>query len=168
MAVASPTRTKSRPVKRVDPPATPRSAKVVLRPLRREDLDRGFLDTLAALTKVDLTPAEARQVFATRPNNSHTFVAIRNNRVIGTTSLLVDQKFIHGGGRVGHIEDVAVARDAQRSGIGTALVEFAVAQAKEMGCYKVILHCFSELSGFYRRMGFRDYNIGMRLDLPAT
>jgi len=167
MAVDAPSRTKSRSNKRESPPPTPRN-KIVIRQLRREDLDRGFLETLSALSTVDLTPAEARQVFATRPGNSHTFVAIRNNRVVGTTSLLVDQKFIHGGGRVGHIEDVAVAHDAQRLGIGTALVKHAVAQAKELGCYKVILHCFSELSGFYDRLGFRDYNIGMRVDLPTS
>lgn len=167
MAVDAPSRMKSRTNKRELPAPTPRN-KVVIRSLRREDLDRGFLETLSALTTVDLTPAEARQVFATRPANSHTFVAMRNNRVVGTTSLLVDQKFIHGGGRVGHIEDVAVAHDAQRMGIGTALVEHAVAQAKELGCYKVILHCFSDLSGFYQRLGFRDYNIGMRVDLTTS
>jgi glucosamine-phosphate N-acetyltransferase len=167
MAVSAPAQTKPRSIKRVPAEPTPRN-KVTIRTLRREDLDRGFLETLSALTKVDLTPAEARQVFATRPANSHTFVAVRNNRVVGTTSLLIDQKFIHGGGRVGHIEDVAVAHDAQRMGIGTALVEHAVAQAKEMGCYKVILHCFSDLSCFYKRLGFRDYNVGMRLDLPTS
>lgn len=136
-----------------------------IRELVPADFERGYLETLGALAAVNLTPEEARRVFDERPVNSYTFVAERNNRIVGTTSLLVDQKFIHGGGRVGHIEDVAVARDAQRQGIGTELVRFAVQRAQDLGCYKVILHCFAELSHFYERMNFRSFNIGMRLDL---
>ena len=42
--------------------------------------------------------------------------------VIGTTTLLVEPKFIFGGGRVGHIEDVAVRAGYQTRGIGFKLV----------------------------------------------
>lgn len=97
-------------------------AEIEIRELVRDDLAHGFLESLAALTSVDLTPGQARQVFDAMPPNQHTFVAFAGGRVIGTTSLFIDQKFIHGGGRVGHIEDVAVAKDFQpprhRHGIG--------------------------------------------------
>lgn len=138
---------------------------IEIRELVRDDLGHGFLESLAALTRVDLTPEQARAVFDRRPSNQFTFVALADGRVIGTASLFIDQKFIHGGGRVGHIEDVAVATDFQRRGIGTELVKFASERARADGCYKVILHCAAALSAFYARIGFRDCNIGMRLDL---
>ena len=141
---------------------------IEIRELRREDFERGFLDTLATLTSVELTAERARELFDHKPPNQFTFVAVHGDRVIGTTSLMLDQKYIHSGGRVGHIEDVAVASDFQRRGIGTELVQYAVAYAKSAGCYKVILHCLAHLSQFYQRLGFRDFNIGMRLDVPGV
>lgn len=167
MSVATSPRRRSKPA-RVSRQVSDRSIKITIRNLRDSDLNRGFLETLANLSEVRLTPEAARKVLAARPANEHTFVAIRNGRVVGTTSLLVDQKFIHGGGRVGNIEDVVVAPDAQHCGIGTALVKHAIQRARAMRCYKVILHCFGHLGGFYQRMGFREYNIGMRLDLSAA
>lgn len=157
---------KPAPINLLRPGARPVDPGIQVRELRREDLDQGFLDALAALTEVNLTPAQARAVFDCRHPNQFTYVAENNGRVVGTASLFVDQKFIHGGGRVGHIEDVSVAADMQRRGVGTALVRHAVASAEKLGCYKVILHCFAELAPFYRRMGFRDLNVGMRLDFP--
>lgn len=140
---------------------------IEIRELRRGDFERGFLDALAALTTVDLSVDRARQLFDNKPLNQFTFVALDGECVIGTTSLMIDQKYIHAGGRVGHIEDVSVAPSHQHRGIGTNLVKFAVEYARASGCYKVILHCVPELSPFYQRMGFRDFNIGMRLDLGA-
>lgn len=142
-------------------------ADLTVRDLRREDLDNGFLDALAALTEVGLTPEQAREVYVALPANMRTFVAMRDGRVIGTCSLLVERKFIHAGGRVGHIEDVSVAASAQRQGIGTALVRHAIAEAKRAGCYKVILDCFDDLVGFYERMGFKPFNRGLRLNLST-
>jgi glucosamine-phosphate N-acetyltransferase len=139
---------------------------IVVRALEPGDLDRGFLESLAALTEVDLTPAAARSIVAEMPSNSCTLVAEINGKVVGTATLLIERKFIHGGGRVGHIEDVSVHGDHQRQGVGTALVEHAIQTARQAGCYKVILDCFDDLVPFYERMGFRPFNRGLRLDLP--
>jgi glucosamine-phosphate N-acetyltransferase len=138
---------------------------IEIRELRRDDFERGFLDTLTVLTSVELSADRARELFDNKPPNQFTFVAAHGDHVIGTTSLMIDQKYIHTGGRVGHIEDVSVSKDFQGRGIGTELIRYAVNFARDTGCYKVILHCFAELSPFYQRMGFRDFNIGMRLDI---
>lgn len=59
------------------------------------------------------------------------FVAVTTNdnksQVIGTTTLLLEPKFIFGGGKVGHIEDVSVKARYQRKGIGFILVTHATA-----------------------------------------
>jgi glucosamine-phosphate N-acetyltransferase len=138
---------------------------VTVRELNESDLGNGFLDALAALSEVKLTPEQAEAVFAELAPNLRTYVAIWDSKVVGTTRLLVERKFIHGGGLVGHIEDVAVSPEYQHRGVGTALVRHAVDEAKRLGCYKVILDCFDDLASFYARMGFRPFNRGLRLDL---
>lgn len=138
-----------------------------IRDLGLGDLDNGFLDALAALTEVGLSPESARAVYAELPPNLRTFVALRGQRVVGTCSLLIERKFIHGGGRVGHIEAVSVAQAVQRQGVGTALIRHAIAEAERAGCYKVILDCFDDLVPFYLRMGFKPFNRGLRLNLPT-
>jgi glucosamine-phosphate N-acetyltransferase len=131
----------------------------------KEDLARGLLDVLESLSKVELTPADAARVLQERIRAGvRTFVAREGSRVVGTATLMIEHKFIHGGGRSGHIEDVAVHRDAQGQGIGAALVRHATAEAKKLGCYKVILNCADGVMPFYARLGFRRHDNGMRLD----
>jgi glucosamine-phosphate N-acetyltransferase len=138
----------------------------IIRDLRTEDLANGFLDSLTSLTDVGLTPEEARGVMQTRQRAGvRTYVALLRGRVAGTASLVIEQKFIHRGGRIGHIEDVAVHRDFQGHGIGSALVQHATTEARKLGCYKVILSCFEDRVPFYSRLGFRRHDIGMRMDL---
>jgi glucosamine-phosphate N-acetyltransferase len=87
------------------------------------------------------------------------FVAILQDRkneglVIGATTLLVEPKFIFGGGRVGHIEDVAVRVEYQRKGIGFKLVNYATEQAAIMRCIRTILDCSNENIPFYEKSGY--------------
>jgi glucosamine-phosphate N-acetyltransferase len=140
-----------------------------VRELRADDLDNGFLETLGSLSDIEgLTHEEARRILATikRAHLHHFLVAVTGDgRVIGTTTLVVERKFIHGGGLVGHIEDVAVRRGYQGGGVGGSLVKAAVQKAKELGCYKCILDCKDDLVEFYERQGFRRHDVGMRIDL---
>lgn len=134
--------------------------------LQPADLWHGFLETLASLSDVDLTPEEALSILESRRRAGvRTFVAREGAAVVGTATLIVEQKFIHCGGPVGHIEDVAVHRDHQRKGIGAALVRHATEEARKLGCYKVILNCFEDRVPFYEGLGFRTHDVGMRVDL---
>ena len=129
------------------------------------DLANGFLETLTSLAEVNLTPAQAGEVFRARLRAGvRSYVARLGQQVVGTASLVVEQKFIHGGGLVGHIEDVAVHRDCRLRGVGSALVRHATEEAQRLGCYKVILNCFEHLVPFYSRLGYRTHDTGMRID----
>ena len=139
---------------------------VVVRRLYGSDLNQQFLDTLSSLAEVKLTPDRAKEVFRERLRRGiRSYVACIGNRVVGTASLLVEEKFIHGGGFSSHIEDVAVHKDFQKQGIGAALVGHLLQQARRLGCYKVILNCREGNAPFYGKMGFRRHDVGMRLDL---
>lgn len=137
-----------------------------LRQLQATDFQHGFLDTLAHLTTVNLTPDEAIHIWRGRnAAGVRTVVAVEQEQVIGTASLILEHKFIHRGGTIGHIEDVAVRTGHEGKGVGSAVVRELVELARLSGCYKVILSCSDENLAFYSRIGFRRHDNGMRIDL---
>jgi glucosamine-phosphate N-acetyltransferase len=136
-----------------------------IKPLWAPDISTDFLETLIALSVVDLSIDEAKQVFQDRLRQGiRTVIAVENGKVVGTASLLVERKFLHKGGKAGHIEDVAVHPNYQRRGIGKALVMHLVEEAQKRSCYKVILDCKDELVVFYEKCGFKRGQCQMRFD----
>jgi glucosamine-phosphate N-acetyltransferase len=130
------------------------------------DLGRGFFTALSALKPVDLSDEQALAVFHRRSAAGVlTYVALVDDRVVGTASLLIEPKFIHSGGVVGHVEDVAVRVDDQHHGVGAALVLHLLDVCRGAGCYKVILDCEENVIPFYERLGFRRWERAMRVDL---
>jgi GNAT superfamily N-acetyltransferase len=57
--------------------------------------------------------------------------------VVGTGALVVERKFIHNLGLVGHIEDIAVAKDQQGKKLGLRIIQALDYVAEKVGCYKV-------------------------------
>ena len=140
----------------------------IIRELQEADLSKCLSDTLAGLAEVGLSAAELRAIMEERRRTgAYTFVAIdpTSEAVVGTASLITERKFIHRGGRSGRIEDVSVRRGYRGQGLGAALVQHAIQEARRLGCYKVILNCFDQLVPLYASMGFRKHDLGMRLDL---
>lgn len=74
-------------------------------------------------------------------------VALDGERVIGYTRLM------HRGDEA-QLRHVAVAFDAQRRGVGTALVAEACAKAAELGARSVWLNARLPAVAFYERLGF--------------
>ena len=63
--------------------------------------------------------------------------ATGEGRIVGTGALVVERKFIHDLGLVGHIEDIAVARDQQGKKLGLRIIQALDFVAERVGCYKV-------------------------------
>lgn len=70
---------------------------------------------------------------------------------MGTGALVVERKFIHGLGLVGHIEDIAVSRDQQGKKLGLRIIQALDAVGERVGCYKVcwVSFLFFSLSLFF-------------------
>lgn len=146
--------------------------KLKVRGIKTDDLKNGFLSTLSNLSELgtiesDLGRAEAILKTINANPLHKIFVAVDDDtsKVIGTTTLVIEQKFIHGGGKVGHIEDVVTRKGYQGLGVGSALIRHSLQFAKKSGCYKVILDCSEANVGFYQRAGFRIHETSMRYDL---
>ncbi|MCX7409132.1 MAG: GNAT family N-acetyltransferase [Planctomycetales bacterium] len=130
------------------------------------DLRRGFLVALGSLKPTELTDEQALDVFRRRMRSRlKTYVALMDDRVAGTASLFIEPKFIHSGGIVGHIEDVAVHTAYQHHGIGGALVGHLLTVCRDAGCYKVILDCDEHVIPFYEKLGFHRWEHALRIDL---
>ncbi len=136
-----------------------------------DDLERdleGFSLSLGNLSPTEnLTLDYAKEILSKiKLQNTHIYVAkTSDGNIIGTTTLLVEQKFIHGGGKVGHIEDVAVRKGYEGRGVGSSLVKRALDESGIFGCYKVILDCSDKNVPFYKRLGFYIQENGMRFDI---
>ena len=140
---------------------------VSIRQLEENDLHNGFLTSLDSLRKAsDIEPAKAKDVFQKiKSNPNHViFVAIHDDKVVGSTTLLIEPKFIHEGGLVGHIEDVVVNKDVQGQKIGEKLILASLEYAKNAGCYKTILDCLDDVKPFYEKLGFKLHSNAMRFN----
>ena len=140
---------------------------VTIRELKEDDIQKGFLKTLDTLRKTSsITQEKALEIFKEiKINPKHIIIiAELNGEIIGTTTLLVEPKFIHQGGKVGHIEDVVVRKEFQGRKIGQKIIKFVLQIAKNQGCYKTILDCSDDVKSFYEEIGFKQHSNELRFD----
>ncbi len=142
--------------------------KIHIRRVMPGDVSRGLLETLADLTRLEgLTQAKAKKLIKMLDSDKKRkmLVAVdKSGAVVGTATLLVEQKLTYNGGRVGHIEDVVVRKVHERRGLGSLLVRAAMEHAKRQGCFRVILDCRDYNVPFYEKLGFKKVGNEMRLE----
>merc|ERR1711879_69734 len=92
----------------------------------------------------------------------------KKKRLIAAATLLVEKKFIHAAGMVGHIEDVVVSKEYRGLHLGQALMHEAKKLGSTVGCYKIILDCTEDNSHFYKSVGFKKKEIQMAIYLPKA
>ena len=136
-----------------------------IREIIETDIENGFLETLDRLRKAsDLDKEIGKNILRKIISNPDYIIKVveENGKIIGSATLFIEQKFIHNGGKVGHIEDVVVSKEYEGKGIGIKLVTSLLEKAKAMNCYKTILDCNDELIPFYERIGFKQEANQMR------
>ena len=139
----------------------------IIRELRKDDLWNGFLTTLDSLRQTsNIDRNEAEKIFEKINSNPEHIVAVAelDGKIIGSTTLLIELKFIHGGGLVGHIEDVVVDKNFQGQKVGEKIMKYLIEFAKNRGCYKTILDCTDDVKPFYEKLGFKHIASELRFD----
>lgn len=139
----------------------------IIRILKKEDLQNGFLRTLDSLRQTSsIDKKKAEDIFERINSNPNHIIVVAelDGKVIGATTLLIEQKFIHNGGLVGHIEDVVVDKKFQGQKIGAKIMNYLLNVAKEAGCYKTILDCTDDVKPFYEKLGFKNVANELRFD----
>ncbi len=139
----------------------------IIRELRKEDLWNGFLTTLDSLRQAsDIDRNKADEIFEKINSNPDHIVVIAevDGKIVGTTTLLIEPKFIHKGGLVGHIEDVVVDKNFQGQKIGEKIMKYLLEYAKNRGFYNTILDSTDDVKPFYEKLGFKYIANELRFD----
>ncbi|KAI4215592.1 MAG: hypothetical protein LQ351_002061 [Letrouitia transgressa] len=137
-----------------------------IRPLQRSDFKAGFLEPLKVLTTVgdiDEKTWDERYDWMAKRGDEYYILVICNEKgkVVGTGGVIVERKFIHNLGLVGHIEDIAVLKDQQGKKLGLRIIQALDFIAKKVGCYKTILDCSEANEGFYVKCGYKRAGLEM-------
>lgn len=154
----------------------PAAGALTIEEARREDLpaivailasDRmfGARDT----TDPDVFPAYAHafDAIAADPNLT-LYVVRRDGEVVGTFQMIFFHALLRHGARIAIVEAVHVHPEARGGGIGGAMMEFAIEEAKRRGAASLQLTSNKkrvDAHRFYERAGFERRHDGFKMDL---
>lgn len=130
-----------------------------VRPLQSGDYHRGFLQILSQLTSVgDVSLAQFLNRFAQMRASGDYYVTVivdtRYDKIIGSATLVLEHKFIHGCSVRGRLEDVVVDDTYRGKQLGKLIVVTVSLLAERLGCYKMSLDCKDKLIPFYSSIGY--------------
>ena len=127
----------------------------IFRKLEESDYHKNYLQLLSQLTQVgNINPVDFSKILGKIQSQIWVFEDCNANKIVASASILLEQKIIHGGGIVAHLEDVVVDQSYRGNQLGQKLITNVVEKARESGAYKIIADCKPELISFYSKNGF--------------
>lgn len=134
----------------------------LMREIEETDYKLNFMHVLSQLTKApDVSPEAFMQRIREIRNepNMHLILVIisrKTGNIVASGTVWVEQKFLRGLGKVGHIEDIVVDTSVRGKNLGRAIVEALTRIAfQEEGVYKVILDCSAKNVPFYEKINYK-------------
>lgn len=141
-----------------------------IRPLSYIDYHNQYLELLQqgfAIEPKDVSVKEFTDFVGWLNKNHQIFVIEMDRIIIGSITVLIEQKIIHTMGKVAHIEDLIVHKSQRGNNIASMLLQYAKEYAKQNQCYKVTLNCDASLETFYtERNGFMKRGLQMAVYQP--
>jgi glucosamine-phosphate N-acetyltransferase len=133
-----------------------------------EDIQRQYLKLLSFLTETkelsqEIFVSQVEKIFQMGKivvcycENSET----RQITLVGSGTIIIEPKIIHGAKQVGHIEDIVVHESYRSYGIAGQLLERLQEYGVQQDCYKVILDCKEKLISFYEKNNFQKRGVQM-------
>lgn len=98
-------------------------------------------------------------------NDNHIIMVLEDeeDKIIGTGTILIEEKLTYGGCKMGHIENILINENYRKRGYGEHIVKKLLELCKHKKCYRVDLNCSSELENFYKKNGFNKKHICMNV-----
>lgn len=124
-------------------------------------IDYNYLSSIFKIYR-ELTDAEEipyidfKNIVTQMPEKDEIYVYKYNNKPVGLITLIIENKLIHSGGIVGHIEDLTVDGEYRNMSIGKTLINYCIDRCRLIGCYKVILNCNTDLEKYYISNNFKN------------
>tara|TARA_Y200000002_G_C22182560_1_gene455776 strand:- start:93 stop:536 length:444 start_codon:yes stop_codon:yes gene_type:complete len=97
------------------------------------------------------------------PRNTRIYLLYDEDKIVGSGTLLIENKIIHNFKNIGHIEDIVVDKNSRGKGYGKILINHLINESKNFNCYKIILNCSNKCKLFYEKLGFSNKNSEMSL-----
>ena len=139
------------------------NSKYQIRPLSQSDIGTRLWLLLSQLTHAPPIPVNDIKKYIQNKNH-FSVVTIYQGQLVGHAKIILEDKLIHGGKKVGHIEDVVVDCEHRNLGLAKNMLEILVEYAKIKNCYKIILN--TTLPGVYQKCGFHPTNqMQMRMNI---
>jgi GNAT superfamily N-acetyltransferase len=116
----------------------------------------------------DLHDAERIFERMKRYPNYSVYVAELEGKIIGAFALLIMDNLAHRGAPSGVVEDVVVHAEWRGRGIGKAVMQFAMEQCCQAGCYKLALSSNLKRESahkFYESLGFERHGYSFLVNL---
>jgi glucosamine-phosphate N-acetyltransferase len=131
------------------------SNQFIFRKLEESDYNKNYLQLLSQLTEVGyINQKKFSNILEKIQSQIWVFEDSIANKIVASASIFLEQKIIHGGGIVAHLEDVVVDEGYRGKQLGQKLIANIVEKARESGAYKIIADCKPELLSFYSKNGF--------------
>lgn len=127
--------------------------------LNFNDYNSNYLDLLLQLSIIDKKLINQQQWnnFISNLNINHQiFVLVdpSTNNIIGSGTLLIENKIIHNMSKVAHIEDIVIDKSFREKGYGKMIIDYLINEANKLNVYKIILNCSEENVLFYKKCNF--------------
>jgi ribosomal protein S18 acetylase RimI-like enzyme len=135
-----------------------------------EQLLANLIDTLDDAEGIDIEVALGTCRRLLRDATSHFLVANMNRNPVGLINFTIRQTVLHRSPSA-LIDEIVVAKDYQRKGVGRQLVLAAIAKCKALDCCEVEVSTEktnAEAREFYRECGFKERGVLFEADIEST
>ena len=133
--------------------------------LKKEDYQE-YITLINNFRECNISKDEFINILEKIKINGNIYIYKIDNKIAGTISLLLEQKFIHNGAIYGYIEDLFVAETYRNLGIGSKLISFVIEKARKIKKCRIIkLNSNLQLIKFYKKKNFEKYGYTMYLKI---
>jgi glucosamine-phosphate N-acetyltransferase len=102
-----------------------------------------------------------KEIIKNLPDNHNIYLFFKDNEIIGAITLIIEQKIIHDGKCVGHIEDYVIKEEHRKTEVSSMLLNYVKILCEQNNCYKIILDCNPLLEEYYNKKGYKNKGIYM-------
>jgi GNAT superfamily N-acetyltransferase len=122
-----------------------------------------YLDLMKQFRPIEttITFEKFSQLYDNIFKNSEIYIAKAEGKIIGSITVIYEQKFINNLAIYAHIEDVIVDEKYRHLKIGSKLLEYVKKRCIEKNCFKCTLVCNNEVSLFYLKNNFEVRGVNM-------